>query len=170
VLYSANQLFHARIANTFSHSFSYLSPRLGICGFVSLFSQNKFEDLYECNFYKMIRKIKLQLICIIEHMLFFIVEFPTTKCIWNNFLKQTMSTFPTLNLQLYGNIYWFHWTLHEKGLFCSTLQESKSCKTYNCRFKVGNVDIVCFKKLFHIHFVVGIWMINQPIVMKQHVL
>jgi hypothetical protein len=29
------------------------------------------------------------------------------------------------------NIYWFHWTLHEKGLFCSTLQESKSCKTYN---------------------------------------
>ena len=49
----------------------------------------------------MIRKIKLQLICIIEHMLFFTVEFPTTKCIWNNFLKQTMSTFPTLNLQLY---------------------------------------------------------------------
>jgi hypothetical protein len=46
-----------------------LSPRLGICGFVRLFAQSKFEDLYECNFYKMIRKIKLQLICIIEHML-----------------------------------------------------------------------------------------------------
>ena len=45
----------------------------GISVFGSLFTSNKFEDLNEFKLSKMIQKIKLQLICVIEHILFFII-------------------------------------------------------------------------------------------------
>ena len=47
---------------------------LGIIVFVSLFAFNMFEDLNEYKIYKMIEKIKLEIICIIEHISFFILE------------------------------------------------------------------------------------------------
>ena len=47
---------------------------LGIIVFVSLFAYNMFEDLNEYKIYKMIENIKLELICIIEHISFFILE------------------------------------------------------------------------------------------------
>ena len=46
----------------------YLSVYLGISVFVS------FEDLNEFKVCKMIEQIKLELICIIEHISFFILE------------------------------------------------------------------------------------------------
>ena len=46
---------------------------LGIIVFVSLFAYNMFEDLNEYKIYKMIEKIQLELICIIEHISFFIL-------------------------------------------------------------------------------------------------
>jgi len=52
---------------------------LFISVFVSIFADNKFEDLNEFNFSKMIEKIKLQLICIMEHILFFILESPRAE-------------------------------------------------------------------------------------------
>jgi hypothetical protein len=42
---------------------------LGISVFVSLFAYNRFEDLNEYKIDKMIEKIKLELICIIELMM-----------------------------------------------------------------------------------------------------
>ena len=57
---------HARTAYAFSHLF-------GIIVFVSLFAYNMFEDLNEYKIYKMIEKIQLELICIIEHISFFIL-------------------------------------------------------------------------------------------------
>ena len=47
---------------------------LGISVFVSLFAYNRYEDLNEYKIDKMIEKIKLELICIIEHISFFILE------------------------------------------------------------------------------------------------
>ena len=47
---------------------------LGISVFISLFAYNKLEDLNEFKIDKMIEKIKLELICIIEHISFFILE------------------------------------------------------------------------------------------------
>jgi hypothetical protein len=52
----------------------YLSDYLGISVFVSLFAYKKFEDLNEFKVCKMIEQIKLELICIIEHISFFILE------------------------------------------------------------------------------------------------
>jgi len=43
--------------------------------FVSIFADNKFEDLHELKF----SKIKLQLICTIEHILFLILESPRAE-------------------------------------------------------------------------------------------
>jgi hypothetical protein len=60
-------------------------------------------------------------------------------CYYNIFLNWLRKKYILISLN-------FAW----KGTICSALEESKSCKAYNCRFKVGNVDIVCFKKLFHI--------------------
>ena len=45
----------------------------GISVFRSLFTSNKFEDLNEFKLSKMIQEIKLQLMCVIEHILFFII-------------------------------------------------------------------------------------------------
>jgi hypothetical protein len=39
-----------------------------------LFAYNMFEDLNEYKIYKMIENIKLELICIIEHISLFILE------------------------------------------------------------------------------------------------
>jgi len=47
---------------------------LDTCVFVSLFASKKIEDLSEFMLSKMIENIKLQLICIIERILFFILE------------------------------------------------------------------------------------------------
>ena len=41
----------------------------------------------------------------------------------------------------YGKKSFVHWSLHERGSFCH-LKGNNSCKTYNFRIKVGNVEIV----------------------------
>ena len=47
---------------------------LGIIVFVSLFAYNMFEDLNEYKIYKMIEKMKFELIGIVEQISFFILE------------------------------------------------------------------------------------------------
>jgi len=66
--------------------------------FVSIFADNKFEDLHELKF----SKIKLQLICTIEHILFLILESPRAEmCRKQTLEKKTICTFLTLILKLY---------------------------------------------------------------------
>jgi len=60
---------------------------MGICGFNNLNTQNHVEDLSECSFSKMIKNIKLQLICLIKHRLFFILESPGAEMRRNILLK-----------------------------------------------------------------------------------
>jgi hypothetical protein len=59
----------------------------------------------------------------------------------------------------YGkNKCYFHWTLHSwKGTLLSALKGNNSCKTYNFRIKVGNVQMVywcnCWPSLYNFVFI-----------------
>ena len=53
---------------------------MGISVFGSLFANNKFEDLNEFKLSKMNEKIKLQLICIIEHIIVLYIEIIAEMC------------------------------------------------------------------------------------------
>jgi hypothetical protein len=72
---------------------------LETCVFVSLFASNKFEDLNEFRLSKMIENIKLQLICIIERLLFCILESLRAEM----YRKQPLRT---TNLSIFSHNLW----------------------------------------------------------------
>ena len=75
--------------------------------------------------------------------------------IWFNFLifcrylnlvqTENQHVAKTLKFWTYGgNIRYYHWTLYLKVHFCRVLRGNNSCKTYNFRIRVRNVQMVYF--------------------------